>query len=523
MAETDLASESEESLRRPPLGEDLGPVGPSANTSTQSDSPGLLSAAIISASPDAVVVIDDTGTIVLSSPAVTTLFGYYPEELVGEPIETLLALERRSLHTEHIRAFFAAPRSRQMGAGLELAGRHREGAEFAVDVSLSLVEVRGRRYAAAFVRDASERKRGVDRLHAVNEITQRLLEGNSAAETLPLVAQSARRLTRSQAVWIVTPAAPDQLEVTAVNGPGTEVLLGVRLSAETSRSAEVMRTGQSEVIEDLSMAENVPTEVITLNLGPGLYVPLVAHERRLGTLVLGRTQGGPQFGPLDVAVAEVFATSTAAAIEVGEVRAELERIGIVNEDERIARDLHDTVLQSLFSIGMSLQAARASVTGPGIGRIDSAVDSLDGVIREIRNTIFRLPGRTGQANGLRDEMLRLADKYADQLGFAPRVAFHGPVDGSVSETVSDHLLKVVAEALSNAARHAHASSVEAIVTIENGWLLFSLIDDGVGMSDGLSAGNGLRNMATRAANLGGACRVTRREPSGTLLEWHVPL
>jgi signal transduction histidine kinase len=286
-----------------------------------------------------------------------------------------------------------------------------------------------------------------------------------------------------------------------------------------------MRTGQSEVIEDLSMAENVLTnEVVALRLGPGLYVPLVAEGRRLGTLVLARTQGGPQFGPLDIAVAEVFATSTAAAIEVGEVRAELERIGIVNEDERIARDLHDTVLQSLFSIGMSLQAARASVTGPGIGRIDSAVEGLDGVIREIRNTIFRLPGRSGQANGLRDEMLRLADKHADQLGFTPRVAFRGPVDGSVSETLRDHLLQVVAEALSNAARHAHASSVEAIVTIENDWLLFSLIDDGVGISDGPSAGNGLRNMATRAANLGGTCRVIRREkPSGTLLEWYVPL
>ena len=523
-SQADPISGSESPDPQPLTHGDLGLVAPDrGSTSTQSEGPGQLSAAIISASPDAVVVIDDTGTIVLSSPAVTTLFGYYPEELIGEPIETLLPLERRDRHQEHIRAFFAAPRSRQMGAGLELAGRHREGTEFAVDVSLSLVEVRGHRYAAAFVRDASERKRGIDRLHAVNEITQRLLEGTSAAETLPLVARSARRLTRSHAVWIVTPTASDHLEVTSVDGPGTDVLLGVRLSAETSRSAEVMRTGQSEVIENLSTADNVPIEATKLGLGPGLYVPLVADERRLGTLVLGRVQGGPQFEPLDVAVAEVFATSTAAAIEVGEVRAELERIGIVNEDERIAQDLHDTVLQSLFSIGMSLQAARASVTGPGVARIDGAVESLDGVIREIRNTIFRLPGRTREGSGLRDEMLRLADKYTEQLGFTPRIAFRGPVDGSVTESVSDHLLQVVAEALSNAARHAHASSVEAIVTIENDWLVFSLADDGVGIPDGPSAGNGLRNMSTRAANLGGTCTVTRREPSGTHLEWRVPI
>lgn len=112
---------------------------------TESDNPGQLLGAIFSASPDAVVVIDDDDTIVLSSPAVTSLFGYYPEEIVGESIEILLPVDHRTHHADHIRGFFEAPRSRQMGAGLELAGRHRDGTEFAVDVSLAPVEVRARR------------------------------------------------------------------------------------------------------------------------------------------------------------------------------------------------------------------------------------------------------------------------------------------------------------------------------------------------------------------------------------------
>ena len=485
--------------------------------------PGQLLGAIFSASPDAIVVIDESGAIVLSSPGVTQLFGYFPEELVGEPVEILIPSHLSERHSEHIRNFFLAPRSRQMGAGLELAGQHRMGETFAVDVSLAPVEVRGKRFAAAFVRDASDRKRAVDRLRAVNEITQQLLSGSALEAVFPEVARRARVLSRSDAVWIVTPTSAGSLEVTSVDGPGTEALLGVTLSPETSRSAQVMATRISEVIEDLSVASNVPTEVGALGLGPGIYVPMVADQRRLGTLVLARVRGAPVFEPVDTAFAEVFASSIAAAIEIGEARSEVDRLGIVAEDERIARDLHDTVIQQLFALGMSLQATRSGVTGPAGDRIDVAVDALDAVIKEIRNTIFRLPGRTEQASGLRDEMLRLADKFRDELGFLPRVAFDGPVDLAVPEVVATHLLQVFGEGLSNISHHAHASMAEAIVNVNDECVVFSLVDDGVGIPDGPHGGDGLRNMSTRASNLGGTFTTACRQPRGTILEWRVPL
>ncbi|HEY5273889.1 MAG TPA: PAS domain S-box protein [Acidimicrobiales bacterium] len=490
---------------------------------TPEKTPGRLLGAIFSASPDAVIVIDESGKILLSSPAITALFGYYPEELVGESVEILIPSDRRTPHAAHLKHFFNSPRARTMGAGLELSGLHRDGAEFPVEISLTPVEISGDRYAAAFVRDGRERQRGIDRLHAINEITQRLLAGDETREILPFITERARDLCRADAVWIVAPAPSGELEVTAVNGPGTDVLLGVALSAKTSRSAEAMRTGHSEVISDLSEATNVPEAVVGLDLGPGVYVPLIADERPLGTLVLGRIHGRQEFGPIDVAFAEVFASATATAIELGEVRSEVERLGIINEDERIARDLHDTVIQHLFAIGMSLQAAQRVATRPVSERIDAAITNLDGVIHEIRNTIFRLPGRTEAATGLRDEMLRVADKFAEELGFTPRVGFHGPVDISVPELVRTELVQVLAEAFSNTARHARASSVEAIVAVEEGWLCFSLVDDGVGISGEPSAGQGLRNMSTRAANLGGTFNVSRREPTGTVVEWRVPI
>jgi PAS domain S-box-containing protein len=484
---------------------------------------GHLLGAIFSACPDAVLVVDGTGKIVLSNPAVTSLFGYYPEELVGEPVNVLLPPGNQVGHLDHLREFFAAPRARHMGVGRELAGRHRDGTEFAVEVSLTPVEVRGAQYAAAFVRDGRERQGSLDRLHAVNEVTQSLLVGTKSGEVLPLVARRARRLTHSDASWIVTPARSGDLIVSAVDGPGTGALLGTALSADTSRSAEVMRTGAPEIIEDLFTATNVPDAVVGLNLGPGLYVALVADERRLGTLVLGRVRGGPSFGSLDIALATVFASSTAAAIELGEVRAELERTGIVAEEERIARDLHDTVIQDLFGVGLSLQVARSSSVGPVAERIDEAVDRLDTIIREIRNTIFRLPRRAAGAQGLRDEMLRLVDKYSEELGFTPRLGFHCPVDAVVPDAVAAQLLQVVGEALSNTARHAKAASADVVLEVQDGWLSFSLVDDGIGPPNAPSAGQGLRNMSARAHNLGGTCTISGHEPTGTIVEWRVPI
>jgi two-component system, NarL family, sensor histidine kinase DevS len=483
---------------------------------------GELLGEVISASPDAVIVIDAKRRVVLASPAVTELFGYSSAEIIGQSLEVLIPDGRRDRHQEHLQRYFDEPHPREMGVGLELAGRRRDGVELPIDVSLTPVRLGGELYVAAFVRDATERRRALDRLQAINEITQRLLESAPMDEILSLVAHSARVLCSSDAAWIVMPGR-EQFEIVSVDGKGAEQLLGVALSADTSRSAEVMRSGTPDVIEDLSSADNVPAGVVELDLGPGLYVPFVAAERRLGTLVLGRERGRSMYQPIEVAFAKVFAGAAATAIEMGTVRSELDRLSIVAEDERIARDLHDSVIQDLFALGMTLQAVGSSVSGVAGERISGVVESLDDVIRQIRNTIFRLPGQNAAVTGLREEMFRLADRYDDEVGVLPRIVFQGPVDIAVPEGVSDHLLHVFGEALSNVARHAHASNVEAVVTVEEGWLTLTLFDDGVGIPASPKAGNGIRNMITRAENLGGSCTVAPGVPSGTVVDWRVPL
>lgn len=485
--------------------------------------PGQLFGAIFSAVPDAVVVIDEGSTIVLASPSVQTLLQYAPAELIGEGLDVLIPIERRERHVTHVGRYFASPHARRMGAGLELTGRRRDGSEIPIDVSLTPVEVDGTYYVAAFVRDAREQRRSIDRLHAVNEITRHLLIGSRMDEILPLVARNARLLCYSDAAWIVTPNTADQFEIVAADGPGTERLLGELLSAETSRSAEVMRSGASDVVEDLFSADNVPDGVVALGLGPGLYVPFIADDERLGTLVLGRRRGETGYQPIDVAFAEVFAGAAATAIVMGSTRMEIERLNVVAEDERIARDLHDTVIQELFAIGMSLQATGAAVTGTVGDRIALAVDGLDDVIKQIRQTIFRLPGRTHASRGLREQILALGDKYHEELGVLPRIAFDGPVDSVVSDAIAEDLVHVFGEGLSNVARHAEASRIDAVVGLDGEWLMFTLMDDGIGIGEELTAGNGIRNMRLRAKARGGTCVIARRVPKGSTLTWRVPL
>jgi signal transduction histidine kinase len=393
----------------------------------------------------------------------------------------------------------------------------------AVEVVLVPIETEGVAYLAAFVRDARARRRNADHLDAVNQVTQLFLGETPVEEVLPLVVARARQLVGATAAWIAIEARSGELLVEAADGEGTAMLLGLELSAGSNGGTEALVTGRSLQVEDLATTAGSPEFAVERGLGSAVFVPLAAGDRRNGVLVAARARGGGCFSVLEVELLEVFAGATAVAIALGEARNELDRLEVVEEDERIARELHDTVIQRLFALGMSLQATRNTVVGPTADRIDSAVGDLDEVIREIRDTVFRLPGRSGEVRELRDEIFRVGDRFTADLGFTPRIAFRGPSDVIVPDLVVANLLRVYAELLANIARHARASAADAVVTVESGWLQLSVEDDGVGFRAGPATGRGLRNVAARATDLGGTFNATRRQPSGTVIDWRVPL
>jgi two-component system sensor histidine kinase DevS len=193
----------------------------------------------------------------------------------------------------------------------------------------------------------------------------------------------------------------------------------------------------------------------------------------------------------------------------------------LEDRERIARDLHDIVIQKLFAAGMSVQAVSSRIKEPeSARRLATVVDDLDQTIREIRSVIFSLHTVGGSDNGLRSEILRIVSEERHVLGFAPRVHFDGTID-AVSDTVAGELLPTLREALSNVARHAEASAVEVFIDGTDGVTL-RVLDNGRGLPTDASGGNGIRNVTERATRLGGTCRIAARPDGGTLLEWHVP-
>jgi signal transduction histidine kinase len=196
-----------------------------------------------------------------------------------------------------------------------------------------------------------------------------------------------------------------------------------------------------------------------------------------------------------------------------------------NERDRIARDLHDVVIQRLFALGMRLDSVLRHAPADGVvqQRISETVEELDNVIRDIRSTIFDLQRPVGAQDGLRSQVMALCAAAGDQVGCTPRVGFDGAVDTLVDGPVAQQLLAVLQEALSNVVRHAYASMIDVVLATVGGRVVLTVRDDGVGPNDQASAGNGLRNMASRAELLGGQCVVASNEPIGTMVRWWAPL
>ncbi|MFV2039512.1 MAG: PAS domain-containing sensor histidine kinase [Acidimicrobiales bacterium] len=210
------------------------------------------------------------------------------------------------------------------------------------------------------------------------------------------------------------------------------------------------------------------------------------------------------------------------------VREELQRVqqdaALAEERERLARDLHDTVIQQVFAVGLSLQSVSGRVEDPATAeRLDQAIIDLDLVIRDIRTAIFGLTSHTDWGRGLRGELLRVAADQTAALGFEPDVTLVGSIEG-VDAKVGEQLVPTLREALSNVAKHAHANQCDVTVVVEGEELELVVTDDGTGPPTNPRAeGRGLANLASRAQSLGGICVFGHAPTGGSSLEWRVPV
>ena len=259
-----------------------------------------------------------------------------------------------------------------------------------------------------------------------------------------------------------------------------------------------------------------------------LGVPIRLRDEVFGNLYLTDKSTGEVFTDVDEELLVGLASAAGVAIENARLHTKVQELTLLEDRERIARDLHDTVIQRLFATGMSLQGTARLVHGDpeaAVTRIEGAVDDLDVTVKQIRTAIFGLERtRAVSPDGLRTRVLAVAREAAGPLGSEPRVLFEGPIDTMVGEPVAAEVLATLREALSNVARHAAATTVDVSISLADGALSVRVADDGVGPpSDHQPRGNGLANMLDRAVRLGGAMTLRAGEAGGTVLAWQVPV
>ncbi|WUR81413.1 GAF domain-containing protein [Streptomyces phaeochromogenes] len=352
---------------------------------------------------------------------------------------------------------------------------------------------------------AKQRERWIDGSVAV---TTALLSGGDADEALQVVAEQARRLSDSAAGLVLLPAAEGGLEIVAVASERPSKALGLVVPAENEVVGELL-AGEAVFVEDAATDPRMLSD-LSGGYGPTMLLPLQSGGRVLGTLVMARAEGARAFSETERNLATQFASQAALALMMAEVQRDRERLAVYEDRDRIARDLHDLVIQRLFATGMMLESAQRRSAVPEVRQgVGKAVDELDVTIQEIRTAIFALQQEPAEVTtGLRTRVLREINMAAVPLGFKPSHHFVGPVDLVVGELTAKNLIAALREALSNAFRHAGASridvTVDATVRLPDGrpGVRLTVTDDGVGIPEG-GRRSGLKNLARRAESLGG--------------------
>jgi signal transduction histidine kinase len=361
-------------------------------------------------------------------------------------------------------------------------------------------------------------------LQASAEVTTALLSGTEPDEVLQLVAARARDLAKADFAAIVLPLG-DSLVIEVANGDAAERVTGKRIDPQASLIGDAFRGGATVAIDDIHQSPHWPTNSEALDdFGPVIIVPLVAGGARHGVLWVGNLVGGRRFRDSQQAMLEAFADQAALGLELARQRRETEQLSLFRDRDRIARDLHDTVIQRLFATGMQLESSMRYMTGPEAAeRVQGAVGDLDKTIKEIRSTIYSLQrSDRSPSSSLRARIVELIEELTPALGFTPSLRLEGLVDTRVSTDVGENLLPVLREALSNTARHATADRADVSVVVDEESVTLTVTDDGVGLAaDGRRSG--LANLEARARTLGGTFTAHHAPEGGTELSWQVPL
>jgi signal transduction histidine kinase len=361
-------------------------------------------------------------------------------------------------------------------------------------------------------------------VEAFREIATTMVEAGGSDDALQVVGRLARELLRAAGVTV---ALPDErgtlLHLAVADGLHADELRGAEYSAQGSVSGEVLRTGAPLVIDQAGDGRSHPALAFD-DVGPMVIVPLTEGARPFGTLAAFNRRGGRRFGEDDAALLSALARQVVLALEYARAQADARRVAVMDDRERIAKDLHDGVIQVLFAVGMGLQGTAMTLDDERVvERLEASVGEIDRVIRDLRNYIFGLrPGILADRQ-LDEALHHLAEEFQQRSGVVTVVDVHEDVASELSSSAND-LLQIAREALSNVGRHAQAQTCRLSLRRDGDRAVLEVDDDGRGFAvDTVSRGDGLSNIERRASDLGAEVDVSSVPGEGSVLRLSVPL
>ena len=405
-----------------------------------------------------------------------------------------------------------------------------DGGEFTADdeeLVAALAATAGVAIENARLYEQSQRRQ--DWLQASAKITRQLLSAEGE-EPLQLIAREARQIADADVVTVVLPTeSRERMMVEVAAGRAADELTGMSYPIEHTLTGLALSSGHPVLVGDADDSDYDSHLSEVLPVGPVMVLPLMGTVDTRGALVIARLRGRNRFDDADLDMATTFANHAAVALELADGRENQQRMILLEDRDRIARDLHDHVIQRLFAAGLAVESVAAR---PGSDetslRLRRVVTELDETIRQIRTSIFQLRGpMTAEVGTTRSAVLSVVSELEPVLGFEPRVTFAGPVDLAAPDASVDDLIAALREALTNVARHAKARCVDVAVEATTDSLVLEVTDDGVGIGEG-SRWSGLANLRARAEHHGGTFTIGPIvEPpdyrQGTLLRWTIPL
>lgn len=378
--------------------------------------------------------------------------------------------------------------------------------------------------ANAKVFEQSERRRRS--LAAVSDLSDRIISGEDTTRVLETVAANARDLVHADLSMIVGQAQPGgDPAVVVADGHAAEELRGMTVPANGSISGEVMRTGRPIVVEDASVQAHAYEPLVTRgDMGPTIFVPLRLRGEVFGTLSVANRRQGRAFSADDLALVQTFANQASVALENGSAKEDRERLSLLDERERIGRELHDGVIQSLFAVGMSLQGtSMASTDDATRRRLDGAVEELDRAIIDLRNYIFGLRPAILADHQLGSVLQELAQEFSLASGVVTVAEVEAKAAAELSEVSAD-VVQLVREALANVRKHSRASTCRVSLRLDGDSATLEIDDDGAGFDpSSVRKGLGLDNLRKRAEGLGGEGTIDSVPGEGTLVSIRLPL